>query len=112
MDETKASPYTTLPDALALQNGKKVADEKTRWNKRRPEIVEAFDTAVKGRTPKKTPKVNWEVVTTTEEMDGNIPVITKKLVGHVDNTSWAQAIKIDIQMTLTIRLPGQQGRCR
>jgi GH35 family endo-1,4-beta-xylanase len=99
-DEAKASPYTTLPDALVLQNGKKVTDAKTWWNKRRPEIVEAFDTAVYGRTPRKTPKVNWEVVTTTEEMDGNIPVITKKLVGHVDNSSWP-AIKVDIQMTLT-----------
>ncbi len=99
-DESKASPYSTLPEALVLQNGKKVTDAKTWWNKRRPEIVEAFDTAVYGRTPKKTPKVNWEVVTTTEEMEGNIPVTTKKLVGHVDNISWP-AIKVDIQMTLT-----------
>ena len=28
-DETKASPYTTLPDALVLQNGKKVSDANT-----------------------------------------------------------------------------------
>lgn len=99
-DETKASPYTTLPDALVLQNGKKVTEATTWWNKRRPEIVEAFDTAVYGRTPAKTPHVEWEVVATTQEMDGDIPVVTKKLTGHVDNASWP-AIKVAIQMTLT-----------
>src|SRR5689334_17937547 len=42
-DESKASPYTTLPDPLVLDNGKKVTDTKTWWNKRRPELIEAFD---------------------------------------------------------------------
>src|ERR1043166_8264091 len=37
-DESKASPYTTLPDPLVLQNGQKVTDAKTWWNKRRPEL--------------------------------------------------------------------------
>ena len=41
-DESKASPYTTLPDPLILNNGKKVTDAKTWWSKRRPEIVEEF----------------------------------------------------------------------
>jgi hypothetical protein len=99
-DESKASPYTSLPDALVLGNGKKVTDAKTWWNKRRPEIVEAFDKEVYGRTPKNTPKVTWEVVSTTNEMNGTFPVITKKLVGHVDNSSYPQ-FTVDIQLTLT-----------
>jgi hypothetical protein len=98
-DESKASPYTTLPDPLLLNNGQKVTDAKTWWNKRRPELVELFDREVYGRAPKKTPKVTWEVVSTTQEMNGNIPVTVKKLVGHVDNSSYP-SIKVDIQLTL------------
>ncbi|HEV7331300.1 MAG TPA: hypothetical protein VGN63_09695 [Flavisolibacter sp.] len=99
-DEAKASPYTTLPDPLVLNNGKRVTDAKTWWNKRRPEIVEAFDREVYGRVPKNTPKVTWEVSSTTNEMNGSFPVITKKLVGHVDNSSYPE-ISVNIQLTLT-----------
>ena len=42
-DESKASPYTSLPDPLILKNGKKVTDAKTWRNKRRPEIADYFD---------------------------------------------------------------------
>lgn len=100
IDESKATPYTSLPDPLLLKNGKKVTDAKTWWNKRRPEIVEDFDREIYGRVPKYTPKVNWEVVSTTNEMNGSFPVVTKKLVGHVDNSSYPQ-IKVDIQLTLS-----------
>src|SRR5512144_3258089 len=68
IDESKASPYTTLPDPLRLKNGKKVADAKTWWDKRRPEIVEDFDREIYGRVPKNTPKVKWEVIKDTMEM--------------------------------------------
>ncbi|MBO9561262.1 MAG: hypothetical protein J7621_00755 [Niastella sp.] len=98
-DESKASPYTTLPDPLLLNNGQKVTDAKAWWNKRRPELVELFDREVYGRSPKKTPKVTWEVVSTTQEMNGEIPVTVKKLVGHVDNASYP-SIKVDIQLSL------------
>ena len=37
---------------------------------------------------------------TTEEKVGDVPVVTKKLVGHVDNSSYPQ-ITVDIQLTLT-----------
>jgi hypothetical protein len=98
-DESKATPYTTLPDPLLLNNGQKVTDAKTWWNKRRPELVELFDREVYGRTPRQTPKVTWEVVSTTQEMNGDIPVTVKKLVGHVDNSSYP-SIKAAIQLTL------------
>lgn len=99
-DEAKANPYPVLPDALTLKNGAKVTDAKTWLNLRRAEIVEDFDREVYGRTPRNLPTVKWEVVCTANETNGAIPVITKKLVGHVDNTSYPQ-VKVDIQLTLT-----------
>jgi hypothetical protein len=50
--------------------------------------------------PKDVPAVHWEVVSTTNEKNGDVPVITKKLVGHVDNSA-CPAIKVDIQVTLS-----------
>ncbi len=99
VDESKVSPYS-LPDPLVLKNGKKVTTAKIWWEQRRPEIVEDFDREIYGRVPKNTPKVNWEVISTTQEKNGDVPVITKKLVGHVDNSSYP-LITVDIQLTLT-----------
>jgi len=44
--------------------------------------------------------VNWEVTSTSNETNGDVPVITKKLVGHVDNSSYS-LITVDIQLTLS-----------
>jgi len=99
-DETKANPYPKLPDPLVLQNGKKVTTAKTWWKERRPQIVEEFDREIYGRVPAKTPAVKWEVTSTTRETNGDVPVITKKLVGHVDNSAYA-LITVDIQLTLS-----------
>jgi (4-O-methyl)-D-glucuronate---lignin esterase len=99
-DEAKANPYPKLPEPLLLRNGKRVTSAKTWWNQRRPEIVEDFDREIYGRVPKNTPKVKWEITSTTNENNGDVPVITKKLVGHVDNSAVPQ-ITVDIQLTLT-----------
>ena len=99
-DEAKANPYPDLSVPLVLNNGKKVTTSQIWWTQRRPEIVEYFDREIYGRMPAITPKVRWEVVSTTRETQGNIPVITKKLVGHVDNSSYP-LITVDIQLTLT-----------
>lgn len=99
-DESKASPYTSLPDPLTLNNGKRVATPEVWWKKRRPEIIEDFDREVYGKVPENTPGINWEIVNTTNDTIKNIPVITKKLVGHVDNSSYP-LITVDIQLTLT-----------
>ena len=98
-DESKANPFPELPDPLTLNNGKKITSAKMWWDQRRPEIVEDFDREIYGRQPSNTPKVNWEVVSTTKETFEGIPVITKKLVGHVDNSSYPQ-VSVDIQLTL------------
>ncbi len=99
-DESKANPYPNLPDPLVLKSGKKVTAAKVWWKQRRAEIVEDFDREIYGRVPKVTPKVNWEVSSTTRETNGDVPVITKKLVGHVDDSAYP-LIKVDIQLTVT-----------
>ena len=99
-DEAKANPYPDLPDPLVLKNGKKVITAKIWWNQRRPEIVEDFDREIYGRIPKNLPKVNWEVMSTINEKIADIPVITKKIVGHVDNSLFPK-ITVDILLTLT-----------
>ncbi|MBC7947637.1 MAG: polysaccharide deacetylase family protein [Chitinophagaceae bacterium] len=100
-DEAKANPFPTLPDPLRLKNGKKVTTAKTWWNKRRPEIIEDFDREIYGRTPANTPRVNWEVVSVRDTMNGSYPVRVKKLIGHVDNSSYP-SVKVDIDLTLAI----------
>jgi hypothetical protein len=99
-DEAKANPYPDLPDPLVLKNGKKVKTAKVWWSKRRPEIVEDFDREVYGRVPRDTPKVVWEVAGTTQEKNGDVPVIVKRLVGRVDNSAYP-AIAVNIDWTLT-----------
>jgi len=99
-DESKANPYPNLPDPLVLNNGKKVTSAKVWWNQRRPEIVELFDREIYGRVPKNVPKVKWEVARTKNEMNGDIPVITKELNGHVDNSSYPEVV-VDIRVSLS-----------
>ncbi len=99
-DESKAGPDSKLPDALVLKNGKKVTTAKMWWHERRPEIAEDFDREIYGREPKHTPKVRWEVISTTKETNGAVPVITKKLTGHIDNSS-DPAITVNIDLSLT-----------
>ncbi len=99
-DEAKANPYPNLPDPLTLKNGQKVTTARMWWDQRRPEIVEDFDREVYGRVPRDVPKVTWEVTETTQETNGDVPVITKQLVGHVDNSA-CPAITVDIRLTLT-----------
>jgi hypothetical protein len=99
-DEAKANPYPKLPEPLVLKNGKRVTTAKPWWTRRRPEIVEDFDREIYGRVPRVTPGVKWEVTGIANDKNGDVPVIIKKLVGHVDNSSYPQ-ISVDIQLTLT-----------
>jgi hypothetical protein len=99
-DESKANPYPNLPDPLVLKNGKKVTTAQMWWKQRRPEIVEDFDREIYGRVPKDTPRVKWEVTDTKKDKVGDTEVVTKKLVGHVDNSAYPP-VTVDIQLTLT-----------
>jgi hypothetical protein len=87
-NEATANPYPNLPDPLTLNNGQRVTTAAMWNNQRRPELFELFEREVYGRRPKVIPKVTWEVLSTTREMNGDVPVITKQLVGHVDNSAY------------------------
>lgn len=97
-DESKATPYTSLPDPLTFEDGRPVKTARD-WARRRAEIVEDFDREVYGRVPATTPSVKWEVTSTTTETVGGVPMLTKQLVGHVDNSSYP-LVTVDIQLTL------------
>jgi hypothetical protein len=100
LDESKANPYPNLPDPLVLKNGERVTGAEMWWQQRRPEIVEDFDREIYGRVPKNVPAVKWEVMSTTKTTNGDFSVITKQLIGHVDNSSYP-LISVDIQLALT-----------
>lgn len=70
------------------------------WSKRRPEIQEDYDREILGSTPVSLPKVTCKVVSTTQEKNGDIALITRMLLGHVDNSA-DPAVKVDIDLTLS-----------
>lgn len=98
-DESKANIYPNLPDPLVLKNGQRVTSADVWWTKRRPEIVEDYEREILGRVPANLPKVTWQVISSVPETYQGIPVVTKLLVGHVDNSSYPQ-ITVDIELTL------------
>ena len=98
-DESKANPYPDLPDPLTLDNGQKVTTPQMWQEKRRPEIVNAYEKYVYGRVPANVPNVTWNVSAIDHERIGFTPVIAKDLIGVVDNSS-DPAISVKIHMTL------------
>lgn len=99
-DENKANPFPDYPDALTLKDGRKVTTAAMWRDERRPEIVEDFEREVVGRIPANVPGVTWSVAeTATDRMVGKIPVVAKRLIGHVDNSAFP-GITVDIRMTL------------
>jgi (4-O-methyl)-D-glucuronate---lignin esterase len=99
-DESKADIYPDLPDPLTSDNGGKITRREQWWNERRAEIFEHFNREVYGRNPANLPDVKWEVTSTARESKAGRPVITKQLVGRVDNSSYPQ-ISVEIEMVLT-----------
>lgn len=98
-DESLANPYPNLPEVLTLKNGEKVTTAEMWWKKRRPEIVEDFERELLGRIPPDVPGVTWETTQTSKAKVGDYPVVGKKLVGHVDNSTYP-GISVDIEMIL------------
>jgi (4-O-methyl)-D-glucuronate---lignin esterase len=110
-DEATATPYPTLPDPLVMNDGTKVTTP-AQWTRRRAEIKELFDREVYGRVPANMPSVRWEVVSSEKGLPmsagrfgappspvSDIQVITKQLLGHVDNSSYP-AITVTIGLTV------------
>jgi hypothetical protein len=59
-DEAKAGNYT-LPDPLVMQNGEKVAGAEAWHKRRRPEILQLFQTNVYGRSPGRPESMTYEL---------------------------------------------------
>jgi hypothetical protein len=100
-DEAKANPWPELPKALVLNNGKQVTSAKMWWTQRRPQIVEMFDREVYGQVPANAPAVHWQVAATTSGEDGGMATVTKKLIGHLDNTAYP-LITVNMEVSLTL----------
>jgi hypothetical protein len=100
-DEATANPYTnSMPDVLTMKDGTKVT-RPDQWPPRRAEIQEDFEREVYGRIPADVPKVTWEVTSTKEGVAGGIPIVTKTLVGHVDNSGDTNlTVNIDAEFTV------------
>ncbi|MDT0687692.1 acetylxylan esterase [Autumnicola psychrophila] len=104
-DESKASPYTSLPDPLAFDDGSKVKFAED-WEKRKAEIKEHFDREIYGRVPENVPDVHWEVTSTTDTVIGGYAVIQKNLAGRVDNSAYPE---IDVEIELSLTTPATTG---
>jgi hypothetical protein len=89
----------TLPDPLLLNNGKRVEDEETWWQSRRPEIVQDFENSVYGHLPDQIPEVTWQLVSMTDTSVGKFPVREKILRGIVDNSSFP-SIRVEIELLI------------
>ena len=100
-DESNATASSPVPPLLVMNDGSKITTP-AMWEERRKELFEIFDREFYGRLPEaaKTIKVTWEVTATTEGMSGNIPVITRTLVGHVDPTYYP-AVEVNIAASVT-----------
>jgi hypothetical protein len=57
---------------------------------------------VYGRLPREIPKVTWSVAVTDREFVGFMPVVARKLVGHVDNSSYPL---IDVNISVVVVTP-------
>ena len=99
-DESKVPAKLNLPDPVVSNSGKRVTSREMWWTLRRSEIVETFDREIYGRVPTQTPTVRWKIVSTTSEEIAGLPVTTKKLVGHVDNSAYP-LINVAIQLSLS-----------
>ena len=107
-DEAKAGPFVPVPDPLRMQNGEPVRTAAQWRSERRPQLLALFTRYEYGEVPAYTPPVHWQVISTertTERFDDDgaahtVPVVTKDLLGHVDNTA-DPAIAVAVELHLT-----------
>ena len=90
-DEAKVPSYE-LPDALTLNNGKKIKDVKTWERRRRPELLEMFASEIYGKAPVGKPDdFHWRVLETGDAYDG---LATRKQLGIYFDKSETQYVNL------------------
>lgn len=70
-DESKIPPYE-LPDALTLENGKKVTSPEMWMQERRQEILRMFETQVYGKSPEHSRDLHFRLLTEDENALGGM----------------------------------------
>jgi hypothetical protein len=100
--EEKVRPFT-LPDPLAMADGRRVTGADQWFKVRRPEILAFYREQIYGRIPANAPKVTWEVAETDPAARGGTAV-TKRVVGRMGERPDGP------RMNLTVYLPaGAKG---
>jgi len=95
-DEAKVGTYS-LPDPLRLNNGKPVHDAKAWYSKRRPEIVEMFETQQYGRAPGRPADESFEMVDPgTPALNGK--AIRKQVTIYLDKDKTGPSIDLLIYL--------------
>ncbi len=82
-DEAKVPAYT-LPDPLVRLNGQPVKDQKTWLKKRRPELLELFETYVYGRSPQRPKQLDFVVTSVDADALGGKAVRKEITVALTD----------------------------
>jgi hypothetical protein len=102
-DESKVGTYT-LPDPLKLNNGEPVRDAKTWYKKRRPEIVEMFETQQYGRAPGRPDGESFDVFDKgTPALDGK--AIRKQVTIYLAKDKSGPKINLLIYLPAKARKP-------
>jgi len=105
-DETKANPFTDIPDILTTRHGAHVSTAAA-WKRRRTELLEDFSREVYGRVPRDVPRVTWREVRRVSMTVAGQPVLGRELVGHADDR---RAPDIDVDITLMLVTPANAAR--
>src|SRR5271168_4302291 len=102
-DEAKVGSYS-LPDALKLNNGKSVRDARAWYSKRRPEIVEMFETQQYGRAPGRPPDENFDIIDPgTSALNGK--AIRKQVTIYLNREKTGPAIHLLIYLPAAASKP-------
>jgi len=102
-DETKVGAYT-LPDPLSLRSGERVRDADTWFKRRRPEIIELYESEVYGRVPAGAPAVSFEVVATESgALDG--AAVLKHIVGRFGKGGDGPKVNVALYLPAKARGP-------
>lgn len=101
-DEALANPYPNLPELLVCSDGTVVKTKDDWIRKRRPEIVELFESEVVGRIPAEVPTVTWKVIEEKELISGDVAVKERSLEGMVAND---RCPEIEVKIALRVGVP-------
>ena len=91
-DEAKVRPFT-LPDPLAMRDGRRVRNAEM-WNtERRREIIRMYERDIYGRIPARTPEVKWQVAGTDTVAHAGA-AIRKRIVGRIGTAANAPEVNL------------------